>query len=74
MLEQSFVIEKLHNVFVRDSTKETHALSHEVNSPTEIDEMFGTISYAKGASIMRMLQHLIGYDHFLAALTKYLDA
>lgn len=66
------MIEQLHNVLVQDSNEDTLALSHEVNSPTEIAEIFGKISYSKGASIIRMLQHMIGHENFIAALSKYL--
>ena len=34
----------------------------EVGNPAEVDEIFDTISYCKGASIIRMLHNYIGDD------------
>lgn len=71
-LEQQFVVEQLQAVFAVDSLESSHALSREVNSPDEIAERFGSISYNKGASIIRMFEHTLGRDTFIAALRKYL--
>lgn len=73
-LEQQFIVEQLQNVFNRDSLDDTHALSHEINSPDDISDIFGTISYNKGSSIIRMIEHLMGHDKFISALRKYLNA
>ena len=45
----------------------------EVSHPDEINEIFDTISYAKGSVICRMLSHYIGDPAlFKACLTKYM--
>lgn len=71
-LNEAFVVEQVHSVFGFDGTNDTHALSQEVNSPAEISVMFDSISYNKGASVIRMLQHVIGNDSFTNGLRKYL--
>lgn len=47
-------------------------LSHDVNTPKEIANRFDSISYDKGASIIRMLQHTVGMDTFNVAIRNYL--
>jgi aminopeptidase N len=41
--------------------------------PSEINEIFDTISYAKGASVLRMLNDTISTDKFRAGLRVYLQ-
>lgn len=47
-------------------------MTNDVYTPGEIDDMFNYISYDKGASIVRMIQHLIGAASFQAAMRTYL--
>lgn len=62
----------MQTVFGADSLEDSHALTHDVNSPDEISERFDSISYSKGAAIIRMVQYTIGNDKFIAALKNYL--
>lgn len=71
-LKQQFVIEQVHSVFGADSLEDSKALSHEVYTPDEIAERFGSISYNKGASVIRMFEHALGNTTFIAALRNYL--
>ncbi|XP_055325495.1 uncharacterized protein LOC129579438 [Sitodiplosis mosellana] len=73
-LDQQFVVEQLQSVFGPDSLEDSQALTHEVNTPDEIDDRFGSISYNKGASVIRMVEHTIGHDTFISALRNYLKA
>lgn len=73
MLEQ-FLSEELHPVLELDSLKSSHPVSVPVNDPDEISEIFDTISYAKGASVIRMMHHFLGETVFKAGLTSYLLA
>ena len=43
-------------------------LKVEVGPPSEVEEIFDTISYSKGASIIRMLHHWIGDEVFLCVI------
>lgn len=45
-----------------------------VNDPNEISELFDHISYAKGASIIRMMTHIIGIETFKQGMHNYLNA
>lgn len=55
-----------------DSLTNTHPIEVEVHHPDQISEIFDAISYDKGASVLRMLMHYIGPDHFQAGLSYYL--
>ncbi|MDP2585731.1 MAG: M1 family metallopeptidase, partial [Candidatus Levybacteria bacterium] len=55
-----------------DGLKNTHAVEIEVHHPGEISEIFDTISYEKGASIIRMLASYLGEKVFQKGLQMYL--
>ena len=55
-----------------DALKNTHPIEVVVHHPTEIDEIFDTISYSKGASIIRMLANYLGEKDFRNGLRHYL--
>ena len=40
---------------VKDSLESSHPVSVEVNSPYDVEAIFDSISYDKGASIIRMM-------------------
>lgn len=71
-MNEAFVVEQLHTAFGIDGLADTHALSQEVNTPAEISVMFDQVTYNKGASVIRMLQHAIGNDSFVNGLRVYL--
>lgn len=73
-IEQAFVLEQLQSIYRYDLSQSSHPLTHTVNKPIEIARMFDPISYKKGASIIRMLRHLIGDESFIAGIRKYLKA
>eukprot|EP01080_Neovahlkampfia_damariscottae_P006398 gene6398-10405_t len=55
-----------------DSLKNTHAIEIPVKHPDEINEIFDSISYAKGGSSLRMLVDFIGLDSFKKGIQEYL--
>lgn len=71
-LDQQFVVEQQQSVFGADSLEDSLPLSQEVSSPEEIADRFGSISYNKGASVIRMVEHTLGHSTFIAGLRKYL--
>lgn len=74
-LDKQFVVEQIQGVFNMDSLENTHPMSDEtIKSPADIAIMFDSISYNKGASIIRMIKHAMGEQKFKTALQKYLKA
>lgn len=73
LLEQ-FVYLDLQSVFAIDVLESSHPISIPVGHPDEINEIFDRISYAKGASIIRMMDNFLSTDTFRRGLSNYLDA
>lgn len=56
----------------RDSIDGVQSVQVDVNHPDEITTLFdGAIVYAKGARLLRMVQHYLGDDAFQAGLKQY---
>ena len=72
VLEQ-FVVHDLQNVFGLDALQSSHPISIEVGHPDEISEIFDKISYGKGATIIRMMDHFLTTNVFKQGLTNYLN-
>ena len=57
-----------------DGLRSSHPIEQEVANPAEIGQLFDAISYSKGASILRMLEHFLGAEAFRHGLHGYLDS
>ncbi|CAD6245000.1 unnamed protein product [Miscanthus lutarioriparius] len=55
-----------------DALVESHPIEVKVNHASEIDAIFDSISYDKGASVIRMLQSYLGAVRFQKALASYI--
>ncbi|XP_059643545.1 aminopeptidase M1-like isoform X1 [Cornus florida] len=55
-----------------DGLEESHPIEVEINHAGEIDEIFDSISYRKGASLIQMLQSYLGPEPFQRALASYI--
>ncbi|GBP17198.1 Glutamyl aminopeptidase [Eumeta japonica] len=72
MLDQ-FLIADLHGVMKLDATLASHPIVQTVENPNQITELFDSITYSKGASVIRMLEDLVGAEKFRLATTNYLN-
>ncbi|CAG9823833.1 unnamed protein product [Phaedon cochleariae] len=72
MLDQ-FLTGDLHSVLNLDATLSSHPIVQTVLTPDQITEIFDTISYNKGASILRMLESTVGEKNFQEGVKNYLD-
>ncbi|XP_075149879.1 glutamyl aminopeptidase-like isoform X1 [Haematobia irritans] len=72
MLSQ-FLTADLHGVMKLDATLASHPIVQTVESPSQITELFDSITYSKGASVIRMLEDLVGPEKFRNATTNYLN-
>lgn len=68
-----FITGTLHGVLSLDATLGSHPIIQTVANPDQITEIFDTITYSKGSSIIRMLEDFIGPDNFQKAVTNYLN-
>uniref|UniRef100_A0A8C3TEH8 Aminopeptidase n=1 Tax=Chelydra serpentina TaxID=8475 RepID=A0A8C3TEH8_CHESE len=56
----------------RDSLNSSHPISNPAETPTQIKEMFDTVSYDKGACILKMLQDFLSEAVFQKGIIHYL--
>ncbi|XP_004925570.1 glutamyl aminopeptidase-like isoform X1 [Bombyx mori] len=71
MLDQ-FLTKTVHPVLVTDAKLSSHPIVQTVSTPDQITSIFDTISYNKGASILRMLEGFIGEENFRRGVSDYL--
>ncbi|KAI8521597.1 hypothetical protein Bbelb_013510 [Branchiostoma belcheri] len=71
MLDQ-FIVQDLQPVYGLDALTTSHPIILPVNRPEEITEIFDSISYSKGASVIRMLRSFLGETAFQTGITQYL--
>ncbi|TLZ46340.1 MAG: M1 family metallopeptidase, partial [Methanobacteriota archaeon] len=57
-----------------DGLRSSHPIEVPVRDPAEIREIFDDISYAKGASVLRMLEQFLGEAAFRRGIRNYLKA
>ncbi len=67
-----FVYRESGTAFELDALNHTHPIEVDVYHPDEIGEAFDTVSYSKGASIIRMLAGYLGERQFRDGLRCYL--
>ncbi|XP_056427950.1 aminopeptidase N [Hyla sarda] len=69
------VLYDIHRVMAVDALASSHPLTskeEEVNTPSEISSLFDSISYSKGASVIRMLSSFLTEELFVKGLQAYL--
>ncbi|XP_026094663.1 aminopeptidase N-like [Carassius auratus] len=75
-IKDLIVLNDVHRVFAIDALASSHPLSskeEEVQRPEQISEVFDTISYSKGASVLRMLSDFLTETVFTQGITTYLN-
>ncbi|XP_017474764.1 PREDICTED: glutamyl aminopeptidase-like [Rhagoletis zephyria] len=72
-MRDQFITDTLHRVLSLDATLGSHPIIQTVANPDQITEIFDTITYSKGSSIIRMLEDFIGAENFQKAVTNYLN-
>lgn len=59
---------------VLDGTLASHPIVQTAESPDQITELFDSITYSKGSSVIRMLEDFVGPQTFRTAVSNYLKA
>lgn len=72
-MREQFVVEQHQLALTVDSFQSSRPMTREVSSQSEIGSMGDKITYAKGASIVRMMGLTFGVDLFKLALQDYLQ-
>ncbi|KAM8974074.1 aminopeptidase N-like isoform 3-T3 [Pelodytes ibericus] len=74
-IKDLIVLYDIHRVMAVDALASSHPLTskeEEVNSPSQISELFDSIAYSKGASVIRMLSSFLTEEVFVEGLAAYL--
>lgn len=72
-LDTRFITEQVHASLLSDSSNNPQPLTNPgVGSPASVSAMFSTITYNKGAAVIRMTEHLLGTNVHRAGLRNYL--
>uniref|UniRef100_A0AAQ4RZZ8 Aminopeptidase n=1 Tax=Gasterosteus aculeatus aculeatus TaxID=481459 RepID=A0AAQ4RZZ8_GASAC len=72
-MKDQIILHEVHKVFAMDSLASSHPLSRgeeEVNTPAQISGMFNSISYSKGAAVLRMLSEFLTEPVFAKGLSS----
>ncbi|KAI9846194.1 MAG: hypothetical protein M1837_004308 [Sclerophora amabilis] len=69
-----FVTESVQTAFQLDSLRGSHPIEVPVKDALDIDQIFDSISYLKGSSVLRMLSGHLGVETFLKGVSAYLKA
>jgi puromycin-sensitive aminopeptidase len=67
-----FVNMDTNRAFNLDGLKNSHPIEQEVANPAEVSQLFDAISYSKGGSVLRMLEHFLTPSVFRVGLNVYL--
>lgn len=74
-IKDLMVLNELYTVMATDALTTSHPLTFredEINTPAQISEVFDSIAYSKGASVLRMLSDFLTEDVFKEGLQSYL--
>ncbi|KAJ8417415.1 hypothetical protein AAFF_G00286420 [Aldrovandia affinis] len=76
-IKDLIILNDIQSVFQVDALATSHPLSskeEDIRTPTDISELFDSITYSKGAAVLRMLSDYISDTVFLTGLRSYLKA
>ncbi|KAL7854473.1 hypothetical protein SRHO_G00166630 [Serrasalmus rhombeus] len=74
-MKDLMVLEEVHKAFAVDALAYSHPLSfreEEVKTPAQINALFNSITYSKGAAVLRMLSGFLSEPVFVSGLSAYL--
>ena len=71
-MDSQFLTGDLHPVLELDATEASHPIVVDVSTPDEINAVFDTIAYSKGASVIRMMEDFMGEDDFRRGISNFL--
>lgn len=67
-----FATQNMQDALSLDGLRSSHPVEVAVNDPSEIHQIFDSISYLKGASVIRMVNSWLTTKTFLAGIHNYL--
>lgn len=71
-MDSQFLPDDMQSVMAIDATVSSHPIVVPVDHPDQINEVFDSISYSKGAAVLRMLEGFLGSEKFKKGLQLYM--
>lgn len=72
-MREQILKDDFYRVISIDASLATHPIVQNVSNPDQITEIFDAITYSKGATVIRMLEDIIGPENFRQAVSSYLN-
>ena len=69
---ETYVTDNLASALSLDSLRSSHPIEVPVQRADEINQIFDSISYAKGSAVLRMISKFLGEDTFMEGIRRYL--
>jgi aminopeptidase N len=74
MQEEQFIVDKIFAFMEIDSLPTSRPISIDSTNPADIFQMFDSITYDKGATVIRMMSMFLGAETFQRGVRTYLKA
>jgi aminopeptidase 2 len=71
-VNSKFITEHLNDALDLDAKLSSHPIEVDFPDANQVNEIFDSLSYAKAASVLRMLSNYVGEDKFLNGVSIYL--
>ncbi|KAL4067568.1 leucyl aminopeptidase [Scleroderma citrinum] len=71
-VDSEFISENLNDALDLDAKLSSHPIEVHCPDANQINQIFDSLSYAKAASVLRMLSNFVGQDRFLKGVSIYL--
>ncbi|KAI0811123.1 leucyl aminopeptidase [Irpex lacteus] len=71
-LHSAFITDLLNEALTLDAKLSSHPIEVDCPDPAMVNQIFDDLAYAKAASVLRMLLHLVGEETFLRGVSIYL--
>jgi aminopeptidase N len=67
-----FVVRKMHPVMLRDVPSKTHSMTRKIKNNEEISKIYDFVAYPKAASVIRMIESIMGFEVFRKSLVAFI--
>lgn len=71
-MEKQFVVRSLQYILNIEAYTGVPALRSNASTPSEVSGKFGSYTYNKGASVFRMIEHILGRETFKEGIRLYI--
>ncbi|EIW77439.1 hypothetical protein CONPUDRAFT_84517 [Coniophora puteana RWD-64-598 SS2] len=71
-VDAEFIIENLNDALNLDAKPSSHPVEVPCPDANLVNQIFDSLSYAKGASVLRMLSNFVGQERFIKGVSLYL--